>query len=135
MRANQIVPLMFDRAEWMVDAACRGSNPAAWFPERGGGIGHLIATCQGCVVRQECADYAIDNCIIDGVWGGLSARERRRARVGAGARVRGVRGALEPCGTHAAYRRHLRHDETPCDACRQATSAYTVANRQQRRAV
>ncbi len=27
---------------------------------------------------------------------------------------------LKPCGTHAAYRRHLRRGETPCDACRQA---------------
>lgn len=24
---------------------------------------------------------------------------------------------LKPCGTSAAYRRHLRHGETPCDAC------------------
>jgi hypothetical protein len=27
---------------------------------------------------------------------------------------------LKPCGTPAAYRRHLRHREEPCDACRQA---------------
>lgn len=27
---------------------------------------------------------------------------------------------LQPCGTFAAYRRHLRAKETPCDACRQA---------------
>lgn len=27
---------------------------------------------------------------------------------------------LKPCGTEAAYRRHLRHDETPCTACRKA---------------
>lgn len=25
--------------------------------------------------------------------------------------------ALKPCGTSAAYRRHLRKDEEPCDAC------------------
>lgn len=24
---------------------------------------------------------------------------------------------LKPCGTSAAYRRHLRRDETPCEAC------------------
>lgn len=28
--------------------------------------------------------------------------------------------ALKPCGTPAAYRRHLRNDEDPCDACRAA---------------
>ena len=29
---------------------------------------------------------------------------------------------LQPCGTYAAYRRHLRHKETPCDACRDANA-------------
>lgn len=28
--------------------------------------------------------------------------------------------ALKPCGTPAAYRRHLRNGEDPCDACRAA---------------
>lgn len=28
-----------------------------------------------------------------------------------------------PCGTLAAYRRHLRRDETPCQACRDANAA------------
>lgn len=27
---------------------------------------------------------------------------------------------LEPCGTYAAFRRHERADEEPCDACREA---------------
>jgi hypothetical protein len=27
---------------------------------------------------------------------------------------------LKPCGTPAAYRRHLRNDEDPCDDCKQA---------------
>lgn len=27
---------------------------------------------------------------------------------------------LSPHGTAAAYRRHLRHDEKPCDACTEA---------------
>lgn len=28
----------------------------------------------------------------------------------------------KPCGTEAAYRRHLRHDETPCDSCKRAAA-------------
>lgn len=31
--------------------------------------------------------------------------------------------ALKPCGTTAAYRRHLRRSETPCDACREAENS------------
>lgn len=27
-----------------------------------------------------------------------------------------------PCGTTAAYARHLRHGEPPCDACRKANA-------------
>lgn len=28
---------------------------------------------------------------------------------------------LEPCGTWAAYKRHHRSDEEPCEACREAS--------------
>ena len=31
---------------------------------------------------------------------------------------------LQPCGTVAAYRRHLYYRETPCDDCRAANRAY-----------
>jgi hypothetical protein len=30
---------------------------------------------------------------------------------------------LKPCGTPAAYRRHLRHGQEPCDDCREAEYA------------
>ena len=30
---------------------------------------------------------------------------------------------LKPCGTDAAYRRHRRHGEKPCDTCREAHNA------------
>lgn len=29
---------------------------------------------------------------------------------------------LQPCGTYAAYQRHLRKGEETCDACRQANT-------------
>ncbi len=29
-----------------------------------------------------------------------------------------------PCGTVAAYKRHLRHHEAPCDPCRAAWAEY-----------
>lgn len=31
---------------------------------------------------------------------------------------------LAPCGTPAAYRRHLRAGQPPCDPCRKAATAY-----------
>lgn len=30
---------------------------------------------------------------------------------------------LKPCGTRAAYQRHLLHGEQPCDECKAANSA------------
>ena len=35
----------------------------------------------------------------------------------------------QPCGTPAAYKRHLRHGETPCDDCRQAERVRAAGNR------
>ncbi|WNN93651.1 hypothetical protein SEA_CALLINALLBARBZ_1 [Arthrobacter phage CallinAllBarbz] len=32
---------------------------------------------------------------------------------------------LRPCGTYAAYRRHLRRDEEPCEPCKQAARDQT----------
>ncbi|MFC9085315.1 hypothetical protein [Nocardiopsis dassonvillei] len=37
---------------------------------------------------------------------------------------------LKPCGTFAAYLRHLRHREVPCETCREAVR---VAAAEQRR--
>ena len=40
---------------------------------------------------------------------------------------------LATCGTHAAYVRHLRHKETPCEQCRLAHNQYMRTMRQHRR--
>lgn len=39
---------------------------------------------------------------------------------------------LKPCGTMAAYRRHLRRGEDPCDECREANTAASAASREKR---
>ena len=38
--------------------------------------------------------------------------------------------SLAPCGTHAAYKRHLRAGEKACDACRVAARDYTRRQRE-----
>jgi len=32
--------------------------------------------------------------------------------------------ALQPCGTHAAYQRHRRAGETPCEKCKNGNAVY-----------
>ena len=38
---------------------------------------------------------------------------------------------LQPCGTPAAYQRHLRHREMPCQACTDANTARVQAGRRE----
>ena len=41
---------------------------------------------------------------------------------------------LQPCGTHAAYQRHVRAKEDACDACRAANVVYVGVRRGARQA-
>ncbi len=36
--------------------------------------------CGRCLVRHECLDFAVAENITEGIWGGLSERERRKVR-------------------------------------------------------
>lgn len=65
---------------WLEDAACRGVDPALFFPERGASTREAKAICAECPVREQCRDYALDTNQKHGIWGGLSERERRRIR-------------------------------------------------------
>ena len=53
-------------------------------------------------------------------------RQRRAAKAIAEGREPGRSGppVSQPCGTVAAYKRHQRHGEPPCEACRAAWSEY-----------
>lgn len=65
---------------WQLLANCLGVDPDLFFPERGASTKEAKAVCQGCVVREECLEYAIAHGEKFGIWGGLSERERRRIR-------------------------------------------------------
>jgi WhiB family redox-sensing transcriptional regulator len=66
--------------EWISRGACKGMNPDLFFPERGVDVRAAKAVCARCDVADECAQYALDNTIRSGIWGGLSERERREIR-------------------------------------------------------
>ena len=42
---------------------------------------------------------------------------------------------LKPCGTDAAYARHLRHRQLPCDACTAAHREHVAAYRRELEAI
>ena len=63
--------------DWHRDAACRGLDTDIFFPERGELITQATSVCKGCPVRVECEAQARDQKEDQGIWGGLSAHERR----------------------------------------------------------
>jgi WhiB family transcriptional regulator, redox-sensing transcriptional regulator len=65
---------------WQTQANCLGVDPDLFFPERGASTREAKAVCRGCVVREDCLEYALVNGEKFGIWGGLSERERRRIR-------------------------------------------------------
>ena len=65
---------------WQRRGACRG-EPLGWFfPERGASTREAKEFCRGCVVREDCLEYALAEPDLQGIWGGLSERERARMR-------------------------------------------------------
>lgn len=64
--------------EWMLAAKCRGVTPGEFFPSDGSGVERAMRVCDGCPVKTDCLEYALENRIEHGVWGGTSERERRR---------------------------------------------------------
>lgn len=63
---------------WMAEGSCRLYPPNKFFPSDGAGVDRARKICASCPVINECLDYALENRIEHGVWGGCSERERRR---------------------------------------------------------
>jgi WhiB family redox-sensing transcriptional regulator len=70
---------LLDRG-WQDLANCLGVDPDLFFPERGASTKEAKEVCRGCVVRDQCLEYALANGEKFGIWGGMSERERRRIR-------------------------------------------------------
>jgi WhiB family redox-sensing transcriptional regulator len=68
------------RPAWRRRAACKGQRTDAFFPGRGQSTHAAKAVCVGCAVRQDCLEYALADPDLDGVWAGLTTKERRVMR-------------------------------------------------------
>ena len=62
----------------MVQGRCRDLPPEIFFPSDGVGVEVARHYCAECPVKAPCLEYALENHIEHGVWGGASERERRR---------------------------------------------------------
>ena len=71
-----------EEVDWRDGAACRGSDSQIFFPssEDLGAIAAAKGMCETCPVREACLAYAVETNQTEGIWGGLTARQRRRTR-------------------------------------------------------
>jgi WhiB family redox-sensing transcriptional regulator len=128
--------VIFERADWMQFAECRGMDPAYFHPTKGVNINHIRQVCDCCPVIEPCREMGIADHTLQGVLGGMSERERRnerqRRRISQGLPGRLV---YAQCGTAGGYRKHRRRFEDACSACleahREAEKRYN-ANRRMR---
>ncbi len=65
---------------WRQSARCRGVDPAIFYPvsEDESAAEAAKEICNACPVREVCLDHALARREKEGVWGGLTERERRR---------------------------------------------------------
>ena len=63
---------------WRDHAMCRGADPEIFHPHNDESAERAKELCARCPVREACLEYALVAREKDGVWGGLTARERRR---------------------------------------------------------
>ena len=65
---------------WQDEANCLGVDPDLFFPERGASTREAKEVCRGCVVKNDCLEYALENGEKFGIWGGLNMRQRQQIR-------------------------------------------------------
>lgn len=70
-------------AAWHKRAACRGQGVNLFFPASGASLAPARAVCSGCAVFDQCQAAGLADATLQGVWGGLSDRDRVRLRRGA----------------------------------------------------
>jgi WhiB family redox-sensing transcriptional regulator len=71
--------------DWRHRAACRDQDPELFFPVSDMGPGArqaklAKAVCARCPVRAQCLEYALDNGLDHGIYGGTTESERRALR-------------------------------------------------------
>lgn len=67
---------------WREVAACNNRTDVSFFPmpDDLGAINEAKAVCEDCPVVDDCLQFAIETNQPDGIWGGLTVKERARVR-------------------------------------------------------
>ncbi|MEU3793412.1 WhiB family transcriptional regulator [Streptomyces fructofermentans] len=123
---------------WELYALCRNEDPELWFSNRTRAVARAL--CHACEVLEECRaavmrrEEGLPECDRGGIVAGLTgpqrhALEKRRRRAPvlppeprSQTGPSRLPGEPAPCGTRAAYQRHVRRGEPVDDACRVANA-------------
>jgi WhiB family redox-sensing transcriptional regulator len=79
---RQLVELVgYVTPAWHRDAACKEHPELSWFPGRGRDPRAVKRVCESCLVVDLCRAWALSQPEpLVGIWGGLTANERRKLR-------------------------------------------------------
>ncbi|MFE1189968.1 WhiB family transcriptional regulator [[Kitasatospora] papulosa] len=100
--------------------SCATTDPEVFHDDAHAALAKKL--CGNCPLADSCRSQARDHREW-GTWGGETTAERAAAGFAPpGWQGRGHPRQHRPCGTPAAYRRHLRAGERPCTACKGAES-------------
>jgi hypothetical protein len=73
-------PVLPRPPHWTEAAVCATVDPDLFYPEKGGSVAYAKRVCATCPVKAPCLEYGIGD--PHGVYGGKSAPERERIRLG-----------------------------------------------------
>lgn len=74
-RLSRMLGAVFD-----LDGLCAETDPEAFFPEKGDNPLAAKMICSRCDVLDKCREWALETNQRFGVWGGMSEKDRRKAR-------------------------------------------------------
>jgi WhiB family redox-sensing transcriptional regulator len=113
---------------WRHQAACNNRPTDYWFPEQSRTTTTItpanqlaITICHTCPVQQQCLTWALTKPETHGIWGGLTAEQRRQLHLKTPVNIQH--------GTKTGYETHLRHGQPACRDCKRANADYRAAQR------
>jgi WhiB family transcriptional regulator, redox-sensing transcriptional regulator len=77
-RATPISQRTAPTTQWRQYARCLGADPDLFYPVSDDAAEGAKAICAVCPVREPCLEHAVTAREKEGVWGGLTEKERRR---------------------------------------------------------
>lgn len=71
--------------DWRLSSACKEADPDIFFPTGASTpltkqIAQAKSICRDCPVSSECLQWALEDPLMDGIWGGTTHSERRAMR-------------------------------------------------------